>query len=199
VGEGYLRLVEYVSANEVFFGGSTTNSYRQIFGSIPKNVNEEDMVEPVVSTLKLLMAQRARKAAAKKAEEDSDTEPETQPNIPFENPPVPPPASENPPPVENQHSLDFADEAAVPPRLRHKEVTRNNTHGDSAQHNPRPTSPVASTSAAVHLRQAAPLESLQGQTSQASQQPHGHQTKSTKNLKQRSSPLGKSRRHILKK
>jgi hypothetical protein len=186
VGEGHLGLVEYVSANELLFFSSITNSHRQIFGSIPKNMDEEDLVEPVVSTLNLLKAQRARKAAVKKAEEDSDTEPETQTYNP-------PPASEIAPRVENQQSFNSADEAAVPPRLRHKDVTRNNPHGDSAQHNPRPTSPVASTSSDVRLRQVAPSELLQGQTSQASQQPRGHQT--TQNLKQRSSPLGKPRRH----
>jgi hypothetical protein len=186
VREGYLGLVEYVSANEVFFSSSTTNSHRQIFGSTPQNMDEEDIVEHV-STVDLLKTQRACKAAAKKAAEDSETESESQtdPKTPSDDTPR---ASENPPPVENQPSSDFADEAAVPPGQCRKDVTRNNPRGGNTRHTP----PVASTSA-VPLRQAAPSEPLRGQASQASQQPRGHQTMSTQSLKPHSSPLGKSR------
>jgi hypothetical protein len=39
--------------------------YRQIFGSLPTNVDEEDVVQLVISTFDILKAQRARKAAAR--------------------------------------------------------------------------------------------------------------------------------------
>ena len=202
MGEGHLRLVEYVSENEVFPSTSSSNFNRQIFGSIPKNMDEEDMVEPNVSTLDLLKAQRARKAAAKKAKEESETESETEP----ENPP---PASENlpsasenhdPPPMSNQLSWDFGDEATVPHGLRsnllHKDVTSNDL---PAQHNPpirseitQPsTPPVASTSAANHPHQAPSSEPLRRHASPASKKPHAHQTQSTQI---RRSPVGKSHR-----
>ena len=38
-------------------------SHRQIFGTLPHNLDEEDLVNPQVSSLNLLKAQRARKTA----------------------------------------------------------------------------------------------------------------------------------------
>ena len=62
-----------------------TNPHRRIFGTLPKNMDEEDMVDPVVSTLDILKAQWAHKAAEAwaQAEEcsqlsESETKPETQ-------------------------------------------------------------------------------------------------------------------------
>ena len=155
MGEGHVRLVEYVSVNEIFSSRSTNYTilfHRQIFGSVPKNINEEDILHPTVSTLDLLKAQRARKAAAKKALEESETESETQPEFridPENPPPVPPseippstPASEIPLSASedslaaSKHlSWDFADERTVPPGLRRKDVQRRNPYADTAQHN----------------------------------------------------------------
>lgn len=186
MGEGHLGLVEYVSENEVFPSTSSSNFNRQIFGSIPKNMDEEDMVEPNVSTLDLLKAQRARKAAAKKAKEESETESETEP----ENPPPTsenlPSASENrdPPPVSNQLSWDFGDEATVPLPAQHNPPIRSEITRPS-------TPPVASTSAANHPHQAPSSEPLRRHASPASKKPHAHQTQSTQI---RRSPVGKSHR-----
>ena len=156
------------------------------------------MVQPNVSTLALLKEQRARKAAEKKAAEESETESDSQP----ENPPS---ASENSPVRPPQPSWDFSDEAAVPPAFRRKDATRSepNTGTGELEHNPpirsektrRSTPPVASGSipAAIQLRRREPSPQPQPRhASQASQQLREHQTQSTQ--KRRSSPVNQSRR-----
>lgn len=166
------------------------------------------MVQPNVSTLDLLKAQRARKAAAKMAEESvTEDESETENQL-KENPP---PISENPLPTSDDPLLvssdrlswDFADEAAVPPGLRRKDVARNDAHSSTAQHNPpirsektrSSTPPTALSSAAgggpssssEPLLQRAPLASQQQK-----QQLRVRQILSTQT--RHSSPVGKSRR-----
>ena len=63
MGEGHIGLVEYVSSLYEPLYANTKYSPRQIFGSLPRNVDDEDLVDPQVSSLNLLKAQRARKAA----------------------------------------------------------------------------------------------------------------------------------------
>jgi hypothetical protein len=153
-------------------------------------MDEEDMVDPVVSTLDILKAQRARKAAARqqaeKAAESSVTESESEPE------------AQQP---ERAVSPSFSDlpNGSHPPGLRrHEDITMNNDAG-TAQYNlvpirptntRPPTPPLASTSAAIpgHLRPAPSSDPPQGHASKASQQPHAHQTKTLQ--KQRSSPVG---------
>lgn len=189
-------------------------------------MDEDDIEESNMSTLDILKAQRARKAAAKKAEEESETESESQSMNGFENPgptsenPLPasenpPPASENPlptsdnpPPPSNQISWDFADEAAVPPGLRRKDVTKNNHQANTIQHN-RPihsdntwlsTPPLAvpSTSAANHQHQTPSSAPLQVHSSQALQRPRPRQIQSSQKPRMSPQAVGKSRRRSAK-
>lgn len=186
-------------------------------------MDEDDMVEPNVSTLDLLKAQRARKAAAMKAQEESETESETEdettrnPLPTSENAPPaseralpasknPPPASENPLHASKDLSWNFVEEAAVPPGLRRKDLVRMPL-GDTAQHNSPvrsenagclSTLPVASTSAAIGIQMcrapsSEPLKAHAFQASQASQQLHAHQSRSTQ--KSPFSSVGKSGWH----
>ena len=122
------------------------------------------MLHPNISSLDILKAQRAKKAAAKMAIDsesvtESESEPEIQPPAPVNPPPPtenqpstsanpPPPAenqpstSANPPPVLNQLSWNFGDDLAFPPGLCRKNVTRSDRLADTQaaqcdwQHNP---------------------------------------------------------------
>jgi hypothetical protein len=78
----------------------SNNSHRQIFGSLRRNIDEEDMVDPVVSTLDILKAQRARKAAARQqaAAESSVTESKSEPEAQHPQRVLP---------SSNQQSLNF--------------------------------------------------------------------------------------------
>ena len=126
-----------------------TNPHRRIFGTLPKNMDEEDMVDPVVSTLDILKAQWAHKAAEAwaQAEErsqlsESETKPETQSMAQSQSPLAP-------------HTMS--------PIL--------NTVWPSES-----TLPLASSSAAGPQHQASsrPSDSPQGHPSQASQQLRAH-------------------------
>ena len=197
MGEGHIRLVEYVSMKKLFhsLGLLKPILYRQIFGSIPKNIEEEDMVQPNVSTLALLKEQRARKAAAKKAAEDSETESETQPE-PSENLNLlpasenPPSASENPLVTPTRLSWNFSDEAATPSVFHNKDGTRSEhqAQADIAQleHNPpiRRSTPPFATTANNKLchREPSPQPQLR------------HTSQASSSQKRRSSPAKKSRR-----
>ena len=100
-------------------------------------MDEEDMLQPNIPTLNLLKAQRAHKAAAKKAKEEhesvteSESEPENPPPVSDNPPSASLPASENPPSNLNQPlaSWNFSDIAAVPPGLHRKNITRTHCQG----------------------------------------------------------------------
>jgi hypothetical protein len=62
MGKGHIGLVEFVSFLCDSLNANTKYSHRQIFGTLPRNVDEEDLVDPQVSSLNVLKAQRARKA-----------------------------------------------------------------------------------------------------------------------------------------
>ena len=62
MGKGHIGLVEFVSFLCDSLNANTKYSHRQIFGILPRNVDEEDLVDPQVSSLDVLKAQRARKA-----------------------------------------------------------------------------------------------------------------------------------------
>jgi hypothetical protein len=76
LGEGHLGLVERVSHSKPSILYIHFNRFhRHIFGSLPTNVDEEDVLQPVISTLSILKEQRARKAAARQqAAEDIPTD-----------------------------------------------------------------------------------------------------------------------------
>lgn len=63
MGEGHVGLVEHVSFLRDSLDADTKYSHRQVFGTLPRNVDEEDLVDPQASSINLLKAQRARKAA----------------------------------------------------------------------------------------------------------------------------------------
>ena len=63
MGKGHVGLVEYVSIIRDSLDANMNYSHRQIFGTLPHNLDEEDLVNPQVSSLNLLKAQRARKTA----------------------------------------------------------------------------------------------------------------------------------------
>jgi hypothetical protein len=208
VGEGHIGLVESVSIIDKCVSNCLTpgHSHRQIFGSLPKNTNEEDIVEPTVSTIDILKAQRARKAAVKNAEEESvtesESEPETKSKVNATTSENSPPTSEDP---DGRLSWDFADKGAVPPGLRQKDLANNITHPVTAQHNPPirseitrvSTPPATSSSGAGRARPSSLADPPQvhRDAPQVSQQPRVHQAKSTQ--KRHSTPVVKS--HRLKK
>jgi len=124
--------------------------FRHIFGSLPTNVDEEDLVQPVISSLNTLKAQRARKAvarhqateatrnglpspgqgarrvspsAASQSLTESETESETEEEDVGPHPAAP--TSENPLPSSpraQQQSWNFLDQN-LPPGVRRKSVT----------------------------------------------------------------------------
>jgi hypothetical protein len=151
------------------------NYHRQIFGTLPKSGDQDD-TEEAVSTLDILKAQRARKAAARKAkEEDSVTESDSE-----DEDVTVAPASR----TSNPMLWNFSDEGAIPPGQRTAQAA---IHFE----NTRPsTPPLASTSAPSHLR---PSQS----EPQASQQPHARQTHPTQT--EHSSLVGESRHGRKKK
>ena len=121
---------------------NSTNSHRQIFGSLPRNMDEEDMVEPNVSALDILKAQHACKAAARhQAEEDKSSETESK-------------SSETESESESEKPLllpDFFDDADPNLPLCFKDVIRN-----TQPSTPWPQSPLAPTSAAGEANQNLP-------------------------------------------
>ena len=90
MGEGHTGLVEYVSTIKLLSLLYYLKSHRQIFASLPKNMDEEDMVEPHVSTLDILKAQRAQKAAARQLEEQEQSRNRSPPR------PIPQPQNSEP-------------------------------------------------------------------------------------------------------
>ena len=63
MGKGHVELVEYVSIIHDSLDANMNYLHRQIFGTLPHNLDEEYLVNPQVSSLNLLKAQRARKTA----------------------------------------------------------------------------------------------------------------------------------------
>jgi hypothetical protein len=153
VGEGHFGLVEHVSAMIVLVHIST-NSYRQIFGTLPKNMDEEDMLEPNVSTLDILMAQRARKAAAKRqAEEESETESESENEIrnPAHTSNAQPSGSGSTPTLTSTSPAGGLHQA---PSSELESPQGRPSHAFQQARVRPSTPPLASSSAAGHLRQA---------------------------------------------
>jgi hypothetical protein len=197
MGEGYLGLVEHVSIVEISesFPYYFIQFIRQIFGSLPKNL-DEDMLEPNFSTLDILRAQRAQKAAIRHQvegasrspvpEPESDTESDSEP----ENEAAEPPPPHALPPSNLLEDLELGLEN-LPPGLRRKDIARNQPHAGTAQRNSpvrlvnpqRSTPPVASSSTAGHALLSGPPQGHLSE-SQASQRPRARQTQSLSELPQ---------------
>ena len=142
----------------------STNSQAN-FGTPPKNMDEEDMVELNVSTLNILKAQHACKAAARhQAEEQSETKSETEPETPPQTSPTLNAWHSTPPLTSTStagHQLHWAP-SSEPPR-GHPSQAYQQPHAWPS------TPPLTSASAAGHQLHQAPSSEPPQHPSQASE------------------------------
>ena len=207
--------MEYVSPINIYsYGIFSIYFFRHIFGSLPTNVDEEDLVQPVISSLNTLKAQRACKAAARhqateatrnaspspgqggrrvspSAASQSLTESETEEEDVGPHPAAP--TSENPLPSSpraQQQSWNFSDQN-LPPGVRRKSVTSKPQAPGS-----RPLPPLHFSNARASTPPLHPSTSVKGHLRRvpSSEPPRGRPAKQrnaekTQSGPQRSSPI----------
>ena len=140
--------------------------HRQIFGSLPTNVDDEDVINPVVSSLNILKEQRACKATVRHQSTEASSHisnsrsPEPKgAHVAASTSKIPPPSS----PSADQRSWDFSNEP-IPsrnPQTSTSQRPHTSTSADNDTHTEPPSEPQGHLSQQPNAEQTQPAPQQQ--------------------------------------